>query len=305
MVRNRNRFSGENQVLVMRIVRVLDNLVDYWPLTLRQVYYQLVTENVIENNISQYKKLSNLLTRARLAGDCPWEAIEDRTREVLHGGGWANPTEFITHETENYLEGYKRDLLQDQEVNLEIWVEKDALSRICHRAAEPYCVPVVVAKGYASISFVRECRDRILREAKHNKRATIMLYFGDLDPSGWNMLPVMMETLQDEMSLGELVGDIRCALNMEQVDAIGLPHNPDALKWTDSRAAAYVRQFGEVAVELDAVPPDTLIKMIENSIEHVIDMDLFNKQKEIEIDDIKEILKMKESVQEKIDEMED
>jgi len=50
------------------------------------------------------------------------------------------------------LDDYRRDLLQSQDVAPELWVEKDALSDICHRAAKPFCVPVIVARGFSSIS---------------------------------------------------------------------------------------------------------------------------------------------------------
>src|SRR5580693_8419669 len=49
-------------------------------LTLRQLYYQLVTKNVIPNVERSYKNLSSLVTDARMAGLMDWNAIEDRVR---------------------------------------------------------------------------------------------------------------------------------------------------------------------------------------------------------------------------------
>lgn len=42
-----------------------DILQEYNPMTLRQVYYQLVARHVIDNKRSEYQRLSNALVRAR------------------------------------------------------------------------------------------------------------------------------------------------------------------------------------------------------------------------------------------------
>jgi len=99
------------------------------------------------------------------------------------------------------------------------------------------------------------------RNAQNGKR-TMILYFGDLDPSGWEMLPPLLTTLQDEMGLGDLVAGRRCALTPAQVEANKLPRNPDALKETDTRAKKYMARFGDLAVELDALPPATLEALV-------------------------------------------
>lgn len=266
---------------------MLEELRDFWPLTLRQLYYQLVARLVIENSLNQYKRLSALLATARLDGLVPWEALEDRSRMTLHSGGWANKREFVAHELDNLFVGYRRDLLQSQPHALELWIEKDALSRIVHEAAFPYCVPVIVARGFSSISYVNECRKRLERNAKMGKR-TVILYFGDLDPSGWEMLPALLETLTGEMGLGDFVEGVRCALRPEQVEQYRLPRSPDAMKATDSRAKKFkemLRASGysdDLAVELDALPPETLARLVRESIERHLDMSLFKKECEKE-----------------------
>jgi hypothetical protein len=211
----------------------------------------------------------------------PWEAIEDRTRITLSSGGWADQEHFVEDEMEHFLTGYRRDLLQSQAVALEIWVEKDALSRVCHKVALPYCVPVIVARGFSSISYVHECRKRVEANDDASKR-TVILYFGDLDPSGWEMLPAMLETLQGEMDLGDLVEGKRCALTVDQVETYSLPRSLDALKPTDSRAKKYMARFGNLAVELDALPPATLESLVRRAIEENLDLSNFEVERERE-----------------------
>jgi hypothetical protein len=276
--RNRGGWSKASLAYLENVRTVLDGLADYWPLTLRQVYYQLVAVGMIANSLAEYDKLSRMLSKARLDGRTPWGAIEDRTRAILHSGGWQDMKEFVSQEKENFLTGYRRDLLQTQAAALEVWVEKDALSRVCYNVAFPYCVPVIVARGFSSISYVHECRKRVKQNIKNGKR-TVILYFGDLDPSGWEMLPAMLETLQNEMSLGDLVEGKRYALTTAQVEMYGLPRNPDALKLTDTRAKKYMEQFGDLAVELDALPPAILEALVEQAIKENLDKTKFEAER--------------------------
>lgn len=279
--RDRGGWSKAGVAYLDQVIEILDGLADYWPLTLRQVYYQLVASGAIQNNLGEYSKLSRILTKGRLDGYVSWDAMEDRTRVTLNSGGWTDQGHFMEDELDNFLTGYRRDLLQTQAAALEVWVEKDALSRVCHNVAYPYCVPVIVARGFSSITYVHECRKRVEANADEGKR-TVILYFGDLDPSGWAMLPAMLETLQNEMALGDLVEGKRCALTVEQVGAYNLPRNPDALKATDTRAKKYIARFGDLAVELDALPPATLESLVMGAIETNLDLSKFEAERQRE-----------------------
>ena len=293
--RDRGGWTSQSRAYVERVKTILDGLADYWPLTLRQVYYQLVAAGDIANALSEYSKLSRVLAHARIDELVPWEAMEDRSRSTLVSGGWQSADAFLRDELARFLEGYRRDLLQGQPYALEVWIEKDALSRVCHRAAFPYCVPVVVAKGFASVSYAHECRLRVQANARAGK-TTVILYFGDLDPSGWEMLPAMLKTLQGEMALGDLVHGVRCALLPEHVEAFNLPHSIDALKQTDSRAAKYIKRFGTLAVELDALPPPTLERFVREAIREHLDLSQFREEAEAQETESARLADLREQV---------
>ena len=281
MTRIRGPWTDAKLEYLNKVIPVLDRLKDYWPLTLRQIYYQLVAMQIIENCLPAYRKLSEVLTHARLSDKVPWDALEDRSRTLLESYGYPNKDAFVENHTRQYLENYKRDLQIGQDRRLELWVEKDALSRICHDVAETYRIPVIVARGFSSVSFLHDARKRILRNKKAGQ-LTRILYFGDLDPSGWAMLPSMMITLQQEMKLMDFVDAERCALNPEHVEKYKLPHSPEALKENDPRTPAYREIFGNLAVELDALSPPILESVIEEAIEENLDPELFNEQIEEE-----------------------
>ena len=307
MARNRGSWTADSRAYLQNVQKVLTALRTYWPLTLRQVYYQLVAGLLIENEKGAYKKLSRILAKARLDGLVPWEALEDRTRSVLGSDGWTNRETFLEDELDSFLKGYRRDCLRSQAVAPEVWIEKDALSRVCHRAANPYCVPVIVARGFSSVSYINECRRRIQHNAGEGRR-TVILYFGDLDPSGWEMLPAMMKTLQEEMNLWDSVEGKRCALTPEQVDQYSLPRSLDAMKNTDSRTPKYramLRRGGyadDLAVELDALGPATLEGLVREAIEGQLDLSVFNREKETEEEELETLDELRTIVQDYVEE---
>ena len=164
-----------------KVREILKELLKYMPLTLRQIYYQLVGKGSIKNKVSEYTMLSNLLKWARIDGHIPWEDVEDRVRAYHDLTGWRDSEKFIEAYLKHFLSGYKRNLLQTQDKYIEIWIEKDALSSIFIKVAEPYTIPVVVCRGFSSVSFLNEFAERL--EYNKDKQA-VMLYFGDFDPFG-------------------------------------------------------------------------------------------------------------------------
>jgi hypothetical protein len=283
----RRGIGPKRRELLEHVQLVLNELRSFWPLTLRQLYYQLVSRGIIENSLGEYKQLSDLLAKARLAGLVPWAALEDRARTILRPSCCANKQEYIKAELARFLSYYRRDLAQSQPHALELWIEKDALSQIVYNVAWSYRIPVVVARGFSSVSYLHECRSRVERNAELGKRTKI-LYFGDLDPSGWEMLPAMLRTLQVEMGLGDLVEGIRCALLPSQVEQYQLPRSIDAMKESDPRTPkfkAMLRQQGypdDLAVELDALPPALLQGLVQQAIEANLDMALFEEERRLQ-----------------------
>jgi len=275
-----------------KVEEILIELEAYKPLTLRQVYYQMVSKGYIENRVSEYGMLSNLLKWARIDGHIAWEDIEDRVRSYHDLAGWGGSGEFIDASLKHFLNGYRRDLLQPQEKYIEIWIEKDALSSIFIKVAEPYTIPVVVCRGFSSVSFLNEFAERL----KYNKdKQAVMLYFGDFDPSGIEMLDAMKTTLTDELGV-EHIDFKRIALSKNDIFAYELPHNPNALKYSDSRAARHLEQYGELAVELDALRPDVLEQKIRTATEGELDMDLFRKEQREEKNELKELGELKSKI---------
>lgn len=270
----------------------LHELEEFKPLTLRQIYYQLVGKGYIENNVSQYGMLSKLIKHARIDGYISWEDIEDRVRSYHDLTGWYNSENFIKASVKQFLTNYQRDLLQSQNIYPEIWIEKDALSSIFTRVAAPYTIPVVVCRGFSSVSFLNDYKVRL---SNYPNRKPVLLYFGDFDPSGVEMLTAMETTLRDELGVVGIKFK-RIALLKEDIYKYKLPHSPDALKKTDTRAKKHIAEYGEIAVELDALPPKVLQSKIKEAIEDELDMGRFLEQSNIKALEFDKLNKVKNDV---------
>lgn len=282
-----------------QVTQVVNDLKPYWPLTLRQIYYQLVVKGLIVNRRSRYNMLSKLVKWMRIDERLSWNVLEDRSRTVTDKRGFENIENFIEQEKHYFLGGYERCLVQGQDKYIEVWTEKDALLRIFKDVVRPYCMRAVVCRGYQSVTFIADYYSRA-EKALMKGQEPVVLYFGDLDPSGVQMLEATIETLEDELELWG-VEFKRLALNPEQVEFYNLPTDPTAAKSSDPRYQKYKGKYGDVAVELDALHPKDLKNLIRKAIESEIDMDLFEEQEDQEEEDSEQIGVFRDRVIDAID----
>lgn len=267
------------------ILEVVDDLQDYFPLTLRQVYYRLVAAGHLENKRSRYSDLSKVIKQMRLDEMLPWNVIEDRTRRVSSKRGYTDAEEFLKYQVEGMkYNGFSRCMVQGQEKYIELWVEKDALSRVFEDVAWSHCLRCVTCKGYQSISFLKSYAERAER-AFQNNQEPVVLYFGDFDPSGVQMFEAAQNSLRNDFGIMGARYE-RVALNLADIKQYNLPNDPEAVKKTDRRYQAFVDQYGEYAVELDAVHPRELKAIAINAVERELDMELANQQRELEKNDM-------------------
>ena len=261
-----NRNSRERLKLCQTILEEYkaDNIV----LTLRQLFYQLIGKDLIPNTQKEYKKLSTLLTKARESGRVDWSCIEDRIRRPLEWN-WFNNIQECAKEA---AQGFCLQRWSTQPKYVELWCEKDALSSVLRPICDELFVTSMVNRGYSSCSAMYEARNRIERNRKHNKwrisRRVHILYLGDLDPSGEDMV----RDIRDRFDMFE-VEDIKVtkvAINPDQVKRWNLKHN--TAKLSDSRADGFIAKFGNKSYEVDAIPPRELQKLIKRSIVKHMDM---------------------------------
>lgn len=243
-----------------------------YKLTLRQLYYQFVSKDLIPNNMKEYKKLGAIINDARLAGLIDWSAIEDRTRSMRGYYGNDSVSQAINH----LRRSYKENKMDHQDTIVEVWVEKEALTGIIRTACYAWQLSFFACKGYPSQSSMHEAAQRHIRHQQDGKNV-IVLHMGDHDPSGIDMT----RDIEDRLSLfGSECEVRRIALNMDQINEFNPPPNP--AKMTDSRASDYIHEFGDSSWELDALTPDQLNSLITDQIDDIYCMDTWEESLEKE-----------------------
>jgi hypothetical protein len=246
-----------------------------YTLTLRQLYYQFVSRNIIENSKHSYKNLGSIITKARMAGLISWESIEDRNRE--HQTFWCEEDEMVP--IKNLPRYIRYDQWARQDFYVEVWVEKEALGNVISRACGPYMVPHLSCKGYLSASEAWRAGRRFLKKLEDDKKC-ILIHLGDHDPSGIDMTRDNRNRMDIFTGFPNEVSVNRIALSMDQVEQYSPPPNP--AKITDSRAKGYIEKFGEVSWELDALEPKILEQMIREEICQYIDEDIWSEVEDME-----------------------
>lgn len=239
-------------------------------LSLRQLYYQLVARDYIENSVKSYKRIGNLISDARLAGLLDWGMIEDRGRETVIPTAWNSPAEIVRAAASQF----RVNRWEGQPCYVEVMVEKDALSGILEPVCRDLHIRFTANKGYSSSSAMYEAGKRIHRAKMHVDEVHIF-YLGDHDPSGIDMTRDIAARL-GLFTYAFIEPDKvhRLALNWDQVEQWQPPENP--AKETDSRYEVYVHEFGESSWELDAVEPRTLADLVRNAVMELIDEDQWN-----------------------------
>ena len=269
-----------------------------YDLTLRQLYYQLVSQDLIPNNQKEYNKLGVTINNARLCGLIDWEAIVDRTRNLMGLYTYENPEEIIR----DMALDYRIDKWEGQEYRVEVWIEKDALAGVFQRVCNRNQIDFFSCRGYTSQSEMYSAGKR-LAKYRDNGQTPMILHFGDHDPSGIDMSRDIRDRLE-MFNYGDSIEVDRLALNMEQVRKHNPP--PNFAKLSDSRAGGYIRNFGKNSWELDALNPETLASLVDEQVKQLRDEQLWEakvaeekRDKEIlhdikdNLDDIKEFLREK------------
>ncbi len=248
-------------------------------LTLRQLYYQFVARDLLPNKQSEYKRLGSILNDARLAGYVDWNAMEDRTRNLVAPSTWDSPAEIV----QACANQFRSDWWHGQPFYVEAWIEKDALLGVLEHACRPWQLPYFSCRGYTSASEVWGAARRIGWKIADNKRV-VVLHLGDHDPSGCDMSRDIEDRLRLFLTGDERDADMlevrRIALNMDQVRTYNPPPNP--AKLTDSRANGYIAKHGDESWELDALSPEVLAGLIEGNIQAVLDAERWAGQQEVQ-----------------------
>ncbi len=258
-IKRRRRTREELEVLDRAFAEIVAEIE---PATVRQIFYQAVVRGLVPKDEARgYKLVQRRLVKLREAGVIPYGWITDNVRIVRGHNRYEGPEDYARVAAEFY----RRDYWADSPVNVEVWLEKDALAGVLVPTVVEECgLDLHVTRGYASVSYLESAASFI----RNDGRPTYVYLLTDFDPSGLGIADTVTVELMNRSYPTEVYVE-RLAVSREQIDEYGLPTRPT--KTTDSRARKFVRQHGTGSVELDAIPPDTLRGLVRESIERHMD----------------------------------
>ena len=273
--------------LLAAVEEVLEEYAAQLPLTVRQVYYRLVAQGVVDKTERAYKRLGEHLVRARRARLIAFDDLRDDSWSILSARSYGGVADFHDHVGE-LARAYRRDRQAGQRQRLELWCEAAGMMPQLYAVARDYSVQVLSAGGFASLSATRAIADRALER----NVPTVMLHVGDLDPSGESIYSAMADDaaafVRADRTLATIrLEPVRVALTPEQVAQYELPTAP--AKASDPRTGAW----GERGTcQLEALPPDVLADVVREAIQSRLDLATLEAQRELEASDRAALLQL-------------
>jgi hypothetical protein len=242
------------------------------PLTVRGVFYRVMSAGAVEKTEKAYAAVQREVLKLRRAGFLPYEWIADGTRWHIKQPSWDSAKDVLYATASSY----RRALWHDQDVYVEVWSEKEAISSIVSPITSAWDVPLMIARGFASESFLWSTANTI----RGQRKPAVIYQLGDHDPSGvaaWRHV---------QAKLREFAPDVemlfrRLAVTEAQITEYDLPTRPT--KATDSRAKNFI---GE-SVEVDAIPTRILRDIVEDAITSWIDPEQLRITRTVEAQELK------------------
>jgi hypothetical protein len=162
-----------------------------YAMTLRQLYYALVSAGAIHKNEAAYGQLKRVMRDLREDGSIPWEWLVDHTRSVFAPRTWDGIEDLLT----DTASLYRRDLMRQQKVAIQLWAESDSIGSVIAQVADRYTIPTFIGRGYAARGYLWSAAKDAFAAHEADKNVVI-LHVGDFDPSGVDIFRDVVETLR-------------------------------------------------------------------------------------------------------------
>ncbi|WP_042389668.1 hypothetical protein [Streptacidiphilus melanogenes] len=235
------------------------------PVTLRQLFYRLVMEQLLPNTQTAYKSLSAETTKLRRRDEFP--RLFDRGRKIYQPVWFDDPGDAMRA----LIAQYRLDRTALQDTSVFLGVEKNALAGLLQAWFDDSGLPVLPLGGYSSESLDRLVRERVEADG----RPAVLIYAGDFDPSGMDIGRNFIAQTDCWKQT------IRIGLDEALIERYELPvlegkaTDPRAPKFIDEHPDIHARHnYGRdakgrripVQVELDAVDPAELRALFQAAI---------------------------------------
>jgi hypothetical protein len=261
----KSRGRPEDPAVARRRDRLVELAQQSQPATVRQLYYLAETEELVPKAETGYRRVQHDILLLRRLGRIPYDWISDNTRWMRKSRSYRG----IDHFLNLTIETYRRDLWATAPVYVEIWCEKDALAGVIMEETDLYDVPLMVARGCSSETYLYEAATAMAAQEK----PAFIYHFGDRDPTG------CVAAVHIERALRGFAPDAEIhfesvAVTPDQITAWKLPTRP-----TKREGNRHAKDFIGDSCELDAIPPLQLRELVRGCIERHIDAGRFETMK--------------------------
>lgn len=266
---------------VWNLIELINNILGEYKtrLTVRQVFYQCASRHLVPLSQRGYNSVQSAISKGRKHGHVSWDKIEDRTRQPHTKTMWQG----VQHFKDTILTAYQRNIWMNQDDYFEVWLEKNALYGVISPITQFFGITLQTITGYSSISTIYDATNRL-------KDGDTILYLGDHDATGIDIDRNIKDSFLEDHDLN--INVERIGLLYEDIEKYQLLPNP--IKESDPRAANYTY---EKQAELDALPPDILIKRVRDAIISHLDMKAFQENKRVEQKELNMIRSRLDAVQ--------
>jgi hypothetical protein len=234
-------------------------------MTVRGAFYALTVRGVVDKTEAGYRKVQRQVLLGRREERIPWGFIADGTRWVIETETWDSTEDALVE----VWRTYRRNLWRSQGVRIEIWLEKDALAHLISPITHKWGVRLMVSRGQSSDTYCYSAAQDAKTAFERANIETIIYTLYDSDRSGRSaaaQVEKKLRTYSDHVPITA----IPLAVTDEQIAAWNLPTRPAK------------EDANEVAVELDAIPPDKLTSLVDDAIVSHIDEDAWEKEQAVE-----------------------
>jgi len=227
---------------------------EHGPCSVRHIYYRAVVAGLVAKTNAGYAMVQRDLLQLRRDHTIPYTLIVDSSRSAYFPEVWDDLDGLLDHVAATY----RRDLWTRSPYRVEVWAESESISGTILPTANAWAVPVYPCRGQSSETFAWKAAETWKQTPN---RTPVVLYIGDHDPAGLEI---------EESLLGKLgsftetvfpgIDWTRIGVTWEQVEAFDLPGTKP------KKAYGY-----PYSVEAEALPPRTLITLLDRAISNYAD----------------------------------
>ena len=231
------------------------------PATVRSMYYRMVSAGFLPKDERAYRLVQRTILDMRRQKILPWQWITDSSRRVWGRARFGSMESYAEYVAANY----RKDYWLESPINVEVWCEKDAIQGVIGPTVyNDFGLDLFVSKGQSSASYLYEAAESI----KEDGRPTVVYILADFDPAGFRIAEKIEAGLREHLPEEQDLRAVRVAVSYEQVQQHNLVTRE--VKKSDTDAAEFIRRYGDISCELEAMPPSTLRRLLaEHLHEHM------------------------------------